>query len=310
MSVNVDEGVWGYRSYRQHLAARFPGRRIRKLCLQAGFTCPNLDGTVARGGCAYCDNSAFAPGLDGPPDLARQWDRGRAFLQRRHRRVDGFIAYFQAFTNTHAPLNRLRRLYEGVTERLPQCVGLSLGTRPDALPPATVDFLAELARQTFLTVEIDLQSDRDEVLRAMNRGHDVACFHDAIRRTDGLGFERCVHVILGLPGEGADAPERLGDLLAGLAVESVKIHNLHAVRGTAWGRAFAADLLPVPDRATHVTAALRLMARLRPDQAVQRLVADAPDRLLLSDPWCQDKPGVLEAVRTRRLPSLVREAAA
>ena len=289
-------GVWGYRSYRQHLEDRFPGRRIRKLCLQAGFTCPNLDGTVARGGCAYCDNAAFAPGLEGPPDLAGQWDRGRAFLRRRHRRVDGFIAYFQAFTNTHAPLNRLRRLYDGVADRLPPCVGLSLGTRPDALPPATVEFLTDLARQTFLTVEIGLQSDRDDLLKAMNRGHDVASFHDAMRRTDGRGFERCVHVILGLPGEGPDAPERLGDLLAGLAVESVKIHNLHAVRGTGWGRAFAAGHLAVPDRKAHVDAVHRLMARLRPDQAVQRLVADAPDRLLLSDSWCQDKRGVLESV--------------
>ena len=303
-------GPWGYRSYRQHLAERFPGRHIRKVCLQAGFTCPNLDGTVARGGCAYCDNAAFAPGLGGTPDLLAQWERGRAALVRRHRRVDGFIAYFQAFTNTHAPAERLRRLYDGVAERLPGCVGVSIGTRPDALPPATVAVLRDLARQTFLTVEIGLQSDRDDLLRAMNRGHDLACFRDAIARTDHQGFERCVHVILGLPGEGADAPERLGDLLAGLAVESVKIHNLHAIRGTAWGRAFAADLLPVPGLDAHVDAAVRLIRRLRPDQAVQRLVADAPDRLLLSDPWCQDKPGVLRAVARRLAPALVREAAA
>ena len=296
-------GAWGYRSYRDHLAGRFPGKRIRKLCLDAGFTCPNLDGTSGRGGCAYCDNAAFSPatrrGGDPAGDLAAQWDRGRAWLRHRHRRVDGFIAYFQAFSNTHAPVPVLHARFHRIHERLPECVGVSIGTRPDCLDGPVVDLLSGLARETFLTVEIGLQSDRDAVLRTLNRGHDRACFDDAVARTNGRGFERCVHVILGLPGEGTDAPERLGSLLAGLAVESVKIHNLHVVRGTAWHRLWAAGALAAPDRDRHVDAACRLIARLRPDQAVQRVVADAPDRLLVSDRWCQDKPAVLAAVRQR-----------
>ena len=294
-------GSWGYRSYREHLAERFPGERIRKLCLHAGFTCPNLDGTRGAGGCAYCDNAAFSPpaGPGAVPGLAGQWDRGRAALRRRHGAVDGFIAYFQAFSNTYAPVDQLRRLYQGVAARLPECVGVSLGTRPDCLAPPVVDLLAEVARETFLTVEIGLQSDRDDVLQRMNRGHNVATFRDAIARTDGRGFERCVHVMLGLPGEGVDAPERLGDLLAGLAVESVKIHNLHIVRGTAWHRAWAAGAVAAPGQGHHLDAVQRLLARLRPDQAVQRLVADAPDRLLVSDHWCQDKRAVLADLAQR-----------
>ncbi len=288
-------GAWGYRSYRDHLAERFPGLRIRKLCLHAGFTCPNLDGTGGRGGCAYCDNAAFAPGIAEATDLRAQWDRGRTALQRRYRRVDGWIAYFQSFSNTYAPVAKLRALYHEVWQRLPGCVGVSIGTRPDCLPPATVELLAELAQRTFLTVEIGLQSDRDAVLRTMNRGHDVACFLHAIARTDGRGFERCVHVMLGLPGEGPDAPERLGRLLASLAVESVKVHNLHVVCGTAWHRLWVAGGLRAPSQAEHLDAVRRLIAQLRPDQAVQRVVADAPDRLLASDRWCQRKQAVLAA---------------
>lgn len=281
-------GAWGYRSYRQHLADRFPGLRIRKLCLQAGFTCPNLDGTVARGGCAWCDNAGFSPGL-GVPSLEEQWGRGRTALRRRHRRVDGFIAYLQSFSNTHAPAEALAPLYARFPAGFPECVGLSIGTRPDCMPDAVIELLAETARRTFLTVELGLQSDRDAVLRRMNRGHDVACFLDAVRRCAGRGFELCVHVILGLPGEGDDAPERLGSLLAALPVQSVKIHNLHVMRDTALERMH----LPELPRPVYIAAAARLIARLRPDQAVQRVVADAPDAILASAPWCHDKQGVL-----------------
>jgi radical SAM protein (TIGR01212 family) len=287
-------GAWGYRSYREHLADRFPGRRIRKLCLQAGFTCPNLDGTVARGGCAWCDNAGFSPGL-GLPTLERQWERGRDALRRRHRRVDGFIAYLQSFSNTHAPVEALAPLFARFPAEFPECVGLSIGTRPDCLPDPVVDLLADTAQRTFLTVEMGLQSDRDAVLRRMNRGHGVGQYLDAVGRCSGRGFELCTHVILGLPGEGADAPERLGALLASQPVQSVKIHNLHVMRGTALERMG----LPEMPRDAYLDAAARLIARLRPDQAVQRVVADAPDTLLVSSPWCHDKQGALKSLAAR-----------
>ena len=293
-------GAWGYRSYREHLSDRFGALRIRKLCLNAGFTCPNLDGTVATGGCAYCDNRGFVPRAADASDLRRQWDAGRAALRRRHRRVDGFIAYFQAFSNTHGSPDRLRVLYDPLPALLPECVGVAIGTRPDCLGAEVLPVLDALAERTFLTVEIGLQSDRDAVLRGLNRGHDAAAFHAAIARCAGRGFELCVHLILGLPGEGADAPERLGDLIAGLPVQSVKLHNLHALQGTALGRAHQRGLLPMPDAEAHRAALGRLLPRLRPDQAVQRLIADAPDHLLASDPWCQDKQGFLRRLQHQR----------
>lgn len=270
--------------------------RIRKLCLQAGFTCPNRDNTRGTGGCTFCDNEGFAPGLD-RDGLRRQWDLGRTFLRRRHGHVDGFIAYFQSFSNTYAPVPTLREIYDRVPDDYPECVGISIGTRPDCVPPDVLDYLDELGRRTFLTLELGLQSDRDAVLRRIHRGHDVACFVDAVRRAQGRGFEICAHVILGLPGEGEGAAERLGRLLAALPVQSVKIHNLHVMRGTVLERALAASSLSLPTRADHLEGLRRLIDRLRPDQAVQRLIADAPDRLLVGPSWCHDKQGLLAEFR-------------
>jgi radical SAM protein (TIGR01212 family) len=187
----------------------------------------------------------------------------------------------------------LRALYDPLPGALPECVGISLSTRPDCLPDATLDYLEGLGRRTFLTVEIGLQSDRDRILRSLNRGHDVACFFDAIRRAAGRGFELCIHLMLGLPGEGDDAPERLGDLAASLPVQSVKLHNLHVMRGTAMERWHQAGTLSVLERDRYLKMARRFVLRLRPDQAVQRIIADAPDRLLVDSPWCHDKQGFL-----------------
>lgn len=290
---SVNCGAWGYRSYREHLMSRFGVARIRKLCLQANFTCPNRDGTRGHGGCTYCDNEGFAPALNRTPDLRRQWDVGRIILRRRHRKIDGFIAYFQSFSNTYASVDRLRELYDLVPNDYPECVGLSLGTRPDCLPDPVVEYLDALGKRIFLTIEIGLQSDCDHILQSTNRGHTTACFFDAIRRVSGRSFELCVHIILGFPGEGDDAPERLGKLLARLPVQSVKIHNLHIMRGTALARQFHIGGLQVPSREWYVDAVLHLISQLRPDQAVQRLVADAPDRLLVAPAWCQDKQGLL-----------------
>jgi len=157
------------------------------------------------------------------------------------------------------------------------------------VPDAILDLIAATAQRTFTTLELGLQSDRDTVLERMNRGHTVAQFIDAVQRAATRRIELCAHVILGLPGEGLDAPERLGDLLAGLPVTSVKVHNLHVMRSTALDDLGCAT----PGRAAYLDACARLIGRLRPDQALQRVVADAPDAILASDGWCHDKQGAL-----------------
>lgn len=296
-AVTTTPGPWGLRGYRQYLATRFGDRHIRKLCLHAGFSCPNIDGSRGQGGCVFCNNAGFVPKGRELPDLHQQWNRGRAALRRRHRHVDGFIAYFQAFSNTHGPLDRLRRLLEPLPQDLPECVGVSISTRPDCLDDAVLDIIAALAKRCFVTLELGLQSDRDRVLRLVRRGHAVACFDDAVQRAAARGIELCAHVMLGLPGEGDDAPERLGRHLAALPVRSIKIHNLHIMRHTALERPFLRGALADLGRHRYAAMVARLIRHLRPDQYLQRVIADAPDDILLSAPWCHDKQGFLTDLR-------------
>lgn len=224
---------------------------------------------------------------------------GRERLRHRHGRVDAFIAYFQAFSNTYATPERLRELYEPLPDSLPECVGIAVGTRPDCVPEAALRVIEATARRTFVTLELGLQSDRDDVLRALGRGHDVACFLDAVGRSAGRGFELCMHVMLGVPGEGDDAGDRLGRLAASLPVQSVKAHNLHVVRGTAMAREWTRGALATPSRSAYLDKVIDLARGLRPDQSLQRVVADAPSRLLLSEPWCHDKQSFLADLAAR-----------
>lgn len=284
-------------NYRHYLEQRFPGQHVRKLCLNAGFSCPNI--TSVSSGCSYCNNDGFAPRLRSQQDLLAQWDRGRNALRRRHRRVDGFIAYFQAFSNTHASLDELRSLYDPLPGCFPECIGASISTRPDCLPDPVIAFLDKLGRRTFLTVEIGLQSDRDSVLKRINRGHDVACFHDAIKRCAGRHFDICVHFMIGLPDEGDDVGRRLGILAASLPVNSVKLHNLHIMKNTPYARAYQNGSVKAPEREQYLSQACDFLRALRPDQYVQRIIADAPSDLLLSGDWCNDKQGFLTMLSQR-----------
>ena len=287
------QGTWGYRSYREYLNIRFPGRVIRKLCLNAGFSCPNLDGRVSTGGCSYCNNQGFVPKNTGKNHLLEQWDAGREALRRRYRKVDGFIAYFQAFSNTYGPMERLRNLYDQAHLKYPECCGLSISTRPDCINAEVVALFEELGQQTFTTLEIGLQSDRDELLKLTNRGHDVADFMRALDLAAYKNFDLCVHFILGLPGEGEDAPERMGKLASQWPIRSVKIHNLHIMKGTEMAKQFEQGQILGIEREAYLDAVARFVNQLRPDQYCQRVLADAPSQVLLSGAWCQKKQSFL-----------------
>lgn len=293
----LESKTWGYKSYRDHLAERFPGMVIRKCCLNAGFSCPNLDGTVARGGCTYCNNQGFVPGDLGQKKLISQWHRGRAALRRRYRRVDGFIAYFQAYSNTHRPLHELVDLYDDIPEVLEECVGMSISTRPDCLDREKINYFDDLGKKTFLTMEMGLQSDRDECLALTNRGHDTRAFFETLELMGAKSFDICVHVILGLPKEGADAPERMGRLLSTLPIQSVKVHNLHIMSGTSMAQSFKRGELRAMEREEYLSGVTRLIQELRPDQCCQRVLADAPDHTLLSGRWCQKKQDFLPELK-------------
>ena len=201
------------------------------MSIDAGFTCPNVDGTVAIGGCTFCDNRSFSPSRRIPRQGVReQIDEGIRRLKLRYT-CDHFTAYFQPATNTYAPVDRLQRLYEQALEH-PQVVAMAVGTRPDCVPEDVLDLLESIGSRTYLSVEYGLETIHRRSLDWMNRGHHHDAFLDAIDRSRGRGFEICAHVMLGLPGESHEDMLETAREVARLGVESIKIHNLYAVKNT------------------------------------------------------------------------------
>ena len=271
------------------------GCRVHKLPIDAGFTCPNRDGRVAVGGCVYCDGRGSALRQAGPlPPVGEQIRRGQAYYRRRGK-AEKFIAYFQTFTNTDAPPERLRTLYAAALAE-PDVVGLSIGTRPDCVPDATLDLLGELAGRTHLWLEFGLQSIHDRTLAAINRGHDAAAFLDAVRRAAGRGILLCVHVIVGLPGEDRVEILETARVIAGLPVAGIKIHSLLALSGTALGERYGRGELELMDREAYVETVCDILEILPPEMVVQRLTADGYREIFLGPDWAGNKLAVLNAI--------------
>jgi uncharacterized protein len=272
--------------------ARF---RVRKVTLNGGFTCPNLDGSKGRGGCTYCDNRSFSPSAgDRALSIRQQLEKGMEY-QRRHLRADRFIAYFQPFSGTYAPVERLRVLYRQALDH-PDVIGLSIGTRPDCITPAIADLLEEIARDTYVTLELGLQSSNDGTLRRINRGHDFSGFASAMDLCAARGFDLCVHVILGLPGETREHYRATARSLEPWRFHSVKIHPLHVVRGTALERQFRkGEYLPL-EQTEYVSGLVDFLERIPSEVGVQRFTADASGDLLIAPEWCRAKSAIRKAM--------------
>jgi len=280
-----------YRPFSTFLRERFGGR-VHRLALDGGFTCPNVDGTVTTGGCVFCDNESFSPNRRiHLKDIAAQVARGIAIVGKRFR-VERFLAYFQAGTNTHARLEKLQRTYDAALAE-PRVVGLSLATRPDSLPEPVLNLLDGYRQRTFVGLEIGLQSMHERSLVWMNRGHDVASFVDAVARCEGRGFDLCVHVILGLPGETHDDMLATADFLAGFPIDGVKIHNLHVVRDTPLEGMYARGEVRMLERDEYVNLTCDFLERLPAHLVVHRLTGDAPPDHLIAPAWCADKNSLL-----------------
>ena len=283
-----------YFSYRHFLQQTF-GHRVQKVSLDGRFTCPNVDGTVATGGCVFCDNRSFSPSRRVPrQDILAQIDDGISRLKRRYK-CDHFMAYFQPATNTYAPVEKLRPLFETAISH-PKVVGLAIGTRPDCVPEDVLDLLSELAEQTYLSLELGIQTIHNRTLDWMNRGHSYEVFPDAIERCRGRGFELCTHVILGLPGESHADMMATADEMARLKLDAIKIHNLYVVDNTPLADQVRNGEVELMDRDTYVETLIDFLERLPPDMVVERLSGEAPPAYFVGPSWCADKPALRNAI--------------
>ncbi|MBO8439543.1 MAG: TIGR01212 family radical SAM protein [bacterium] len=273
-----------YNNYNETLRCRF-GCRVQKISINAGFTCPNRDGTKGRGGCTFCNNQTFFPEYCSPQKSAvRQMEEGMHFF----RRYEGqkYLAYFQAYTNTYAPLETLRRLYEPVLE-MEDVVGIVVGTRPDCVDGPLLDYFAELSERCYVMVEYGVESTDDRTLRRINRGHSFAESVWAIEETARRGISVGAHLILGLPGESRVQMFLRAETMSSLPLDMVKLHQLQIVRGTAMAREYEAH----PERFHLFTAeeyvglCVDFIAHLDCHIGIGRFVSQSPKGMLVAPDW-------------------------
>lgn len=275
-----------YNSYIGYFRKTY-GERLQKVVVDAGFTCPNRDGLVGTGGCTYCDNAAFHPGYStaGIP-IHEQIDEGIKFHRVRYRKAEKFLAYFQPYSNTYAPLDRLRTLYEEALSH-PLVAGIVIGTRPDCVDEEKLDWLASLARSHVVVIEYGIESVYDRTLRRINRGHTFEDALRAVEMTAARGLTQGAHFIFGLPGESVEDMLAYAPIINSMPLHSVKFHQLQIVRGTAMEREFASrpsDFVSFPMDG-YLDFMTDLLERLRPDLYIERFAGEVPPRFVNSTPW-------------------------
>lgn len=303
-----------YNSFVGYFKRRY-GERLQKIVLDAGFTCPNRDGKVSRGGCTYCDNAAFHPAYStAGKSLHQQMDEGIEFHKVRYRTTEHYLAYFQSFSNTYAPLDRLRELYEEALDH-PDVVGIVIGTRPDCVDEEKLDYLADLSHGKVLTgwqrtiagqdrtapiviVEYGVESCYDTTLLRINRGHDFETARRAITMTAGRGLDVGAHFILGLPGETVQMMLDSCALINSLPLRSVKFHQLQIVKGTRMEKEYAEHPEDFErfSLEEYLDFFVDMLERLRPDLFIERFVGEVPPRFVNETPW-----GLIRNVELLRL---------
>ena len=276
------------------------GCNVHKLQIDAGFICPNRDGHVAVGGCIYCDGRGSKLRQRGNlPSVADQIASGKKYYKPH---ASKFIAYFQTFTNTYAPVDKLRNIYDEVLAE-EDVIGLSIGTRPDCLGQDVIELLGEYAKKYHVWVELGLQSVHDKTLQLINRGHNFQQFLDAMNALAGHGLNICVHIIIGLPGESDKDVLTTARTLAALPVNGIKIHSLLVLEGTALGEMYKKGTVSMISKDKYVSLVADILEILPPEMVIQRLTADGYRDIFLSPDWAMNKLDVLNAINkelTRR----------
>ena len=260
------------------------GCKAQKLSVDAGLTCPNRDGTLGRGGCTFCDNRTFNPAYCRQGgSITDQLEAGKRFFSRKYPTMK-YLAYFQSYSNSYGTLSHLKDLYEEAL-RVPDVVGLVIGTRPDCMPEALLEYLEELNRRTFLLVEYGVESANEETLVRVNRGHTFAQARECIIRTAQRGIRVGVHMILGFPWETRSELIRQAQLIASLPITTLKLHQLQVIRGTQLAREYELHPWPLPTAEEYVDLVLEYISHLPSSLVLERFVSQSPPEYVIAPRW-------------------------
>lgn len=287
-----------FNSYTEFIRKTF-GERLQKVVVNAGFTCPNRDGNLGTGGCTYCDNRAFNPSYCNPgKPLLEQISQGIRFHSIRYRKVSKYLVYFQPYTNTYAPLERLIVLYEEALSH-PEVVGLVIGTRPDCIDEEKLNYIQKLSQKVFVQIEYGVESCYDHTLKRINRGHDFETSRRTIEQTHQRGILTGAHFIFGLPGESLDDLLGMAPIISELPLDTVKFHQLQIVKGTKMEAEYVAD----PDAFVqfslegYIDFIIRFLELLSPDVVIERFAGEVAPHLRYHSTWDQIRyDGVLKRI--------------
>ncbi len=296
--INKREGrsLMLYRNLSSHLKERY-GRRVLKICIDGGFSCPNRDGTCGTGGCIYCSERGSGEHIDGTLSIEQQVRRSISSCRDKE---CGFVAYFQNFTNTYAPVSILRQKYDAalISERI---VALAVGTRPDCIDEQVGALIASYKDRVDVWVELGLQTASDKTARVINRGYATEVFFRAVRCIRSFGIDTVAHMIIGLPGESEAEVDATVDAINASGVSGVKIHSMYVAEGTALAEMYRRGEYQPLTEEEYVSLAARSIARLSPEIVVHRITGDCPRELLVAPMWNSDKNRVIYLINKRLL---------
>ena len=281
-----DFGNRRFNSYSRYFARQFGGR-VQKISIDAGFSCPNRDGRISTGGCSFCSNEAFNPSYCRPEkSIKQQIEEGIEFHQRRYRRANQYLAYFQPFSNTYKPLEELKKIYAEALE-VPEIAGIVIGTRPDLVDNSILLLLKEIQKTHYVMLEYGVESVYDETLRRVNRGHDFATAEKAIRMTADYGIPCGAHFIFGLPGESKEMMLDAAEIISKLPLTTVKFHQLQIFKGTKMAEEYQQhpETFHLFDLEEYIDFVIDFAERLDPDIVIERFAGEVPPRFLVSEPW-------------------------
>ena len=275
-----------FNSYSNYFKKQFGGR-VQKISIDAGFSCPNRDGKISTGGCTFCSNEAFNPSYCRPEkSIKQQIEEGIEFHQRRYRRANKYLAYFQPFSNTYKPLDELKSIYQQALE-IPEIVGIVIGTRPDLIDESILLYLNKIQKSHYVMLEYGVESVYDETLKRVNRGHDFATTEKAIHMTAEYGIPRGAHFIFGLPGENKELMLRAADIISRLSLTTVKFHQLQIFKDTPMADEYILhpEHFHLFDLEEYIDFVIDFAERLNPDIVIERFAGEVPPRFLVSEPW-------------------------